>query len=184
MHAKSHAYDQLSVNGCFILETALGYLCSGLPWPLVEALLTLVSCDRLRAIQDRRRPAYAPAWEGESEPRVRAGIGKLRPFDRVGARACGFTASLAWGPAAFPAFSVAGPSQGKPPSELGFSGVLRMPPKPAGRHWGTTPGQNFIYVHLNRVIEEYEMRQPQVRAPRLAQTVWKAPQAETPVCRQ
>src|SRR5438874_9533752 len=22
-------------------------------------------------------------------------------------------------------------------------------------HWGTTPGQNFIYVHLNRVINEY-----------------------------
>src|ERR1700692_1854069 len=22
-------------------------------------------------------------------------------------------------------------------------------------HWGTTPGQNFIYVHLNRVIKEY-----------------------------
>ena len=21
-------------------------------------------------------------------------------------------------------------------------------------HWGTTPGQNFIYVHLNRVIKE------------------------------
>jgi xylulose-5-phosphate/fructose-6-phosphate phosphoketolase len=21
-------------------------------------------------------------------------------------------------------------------------------------HWGTTPGQNFIYVHLNRVIQE------------------------------
>jgi len=23
-------------------------------------------------------------------------------------------------------------------------------------HWGTTPGQNFIYVHLNRVIKKYE----------------------------
>src|SRR5689334_6314816 len=22
-------------------------------------------------------------------------------------------------------------------------------------HWGTTPGQNFIYVHLNRIIREY-----------------------------
>ena len=21
-------------------------------------------------------------------------------------------------------------------------------------HWGTTPGQNFVYVHLNRVIKE------------------------------
>src|SRR3954451_18774437 len=24
-------------------------------------------------------------------------------------------------------------------------------------HWGTTPGQNFIYVHLNRLINEYDL---------------------------
>src|ERR1700692_2194320 len=24
-------------------------------------------------------------------------------------------------------------------------------------HWGTTPGQNFIYVHLNRVIKEHDL---------------------------
>jgi xylulose-5-phosphate/fructose-6-phosphate phosphoketolase len=24
-------------------------------------------------------------------------------------------------------------------------------------HWGTTPGQNFIYVHLNRVIKHYDL---------------------------
>jgi xylulose-5-phosphate/fructose-6-phosphate phosphoketolase len=24
-------------------------------------------------------------------------------------------------------------------------------------HWGTTPGQNFIYTHLNRVIKKYEL---------------------------
>jgi xylulose-5-phosphate/fructose-6-phosphate phosphoketolase len=24
-------------------------------------------------------------------------------------------------------------------------------------HWGTTPGQNFIYVHLNRVINKYDL---------------------------
>src|SRR5438045_2882372 len=24
-------------------------------------------------------------------------------------------------------------------------------------HWGTTPGQNFIYVHLNRVIREFDL---------------------------
>ena len=24
-------------------------------------------------------------------------------------------------------------------------------------HWGTTPGQNFIYAHLNRVIKKYEL---------------------------
>ena len=24
-------------------------------------------------------------------------------------------------------------------------------------HWGTTPGQSFIYVHLNRVIKKYDL---------------------------
>jgi xylulose-5-phosphate/fructose-6-phosphate phosphoketolase len=24
-------------------------------------------------------------------------------------------------------------------------------------HWGTTPGQNFIYVHLNRAINKYDL---------------------------
>src|SRR5581483_12197944 len=24
-------------------------------------------------------------------------------------------------------------------------------------HWGTTPGQNFIYVHLNRAIKEHDL---------------------------
>ena len=24
-------------------------------------------------------------------------------------------------------------------------------------HWGTTPGQNFIYVHLNRTIRQYDL---------------------------
>src|SRR3972149_8255302 len=24
-------------------------------------------------------------------------------------------------------------------------------------HWGTTPGLNFIYVHLNRVINEHDL---------------------------
>ncbi|MEL0623961.1 phosphoketolase family protein [Marinomonas arenicola] len=24
-------------------------------------------------------------------------------------------------------------------------------------HWGTTPGQNFIYVHLNRIIKQYDL---------------------------
>src|SRR3954447_24831766 len=24
-------------------------------------------------------------------------------------------------------------------------------------HWGTTPGQNFIYVHLNRAIKQYDL---------------------------
>src|SRR4030081_272499 len=24
-------------------------------------------------------------------------------------------------------------------------------------HWGTTPGQNFIYAHLNRIIKKYDL---------------------------
>src|SRR5215469_15720929 len=24
-------------------------------------------------------------------------------------------------------------------------------------HWGTTPGQNFVYVHLNRAIKKYDL---------------------------
>ncbi len=24
-------------------------------------------------------------------------------------------------------------------------------------HWGTVPGQNLIYVHLNRVIKQYDL---------------------------
>ena len=33
---------------------------------------------------------------------------------------------------------------------LAFDHVKRM----LLGHWGTTPGQNFIYVHLNRVIKK------------------------------
>ena len=32
-------------------------------------------------------------------------------------------------------------------------------------HWGTTPGQNFIYAHLNRVIEQYELDMIYVSGP-------------------
>jgi xylulose-5-phosphate/fructose-6-phosphate phosphoketolase len=41
--------------------------------------------------------------------------------------------------------------------------LLREPLAPAHikprllGHWGTTPGQNFIYVHLNRAITEYDL---------------------------
>jgi xylulose-5-phosphate/fructose-6-phosphate phosphoketolase len=41
--------------------------------------------------------------------------------------------------------------------------LLRRPLAPADvkprllGHWGTTPGQNFIYVHLNRVIRKYDL---------------------------
>jgi xylulose-5-phosphate/fructose-6-phosphate phosphoketolase len=32
-------------------------------------------------------------------------------------------------------------------------------------HWGTTPGQNFIYVHLNRVITEHDLNMFYVAGP-------------------
>ena len=32
-------------------------------------------------------------------------------------------------------------------------------------HWGTTPGQNFIYVHLNRVIKMYDLNMFYVAGP-------------------
>ena len=41
--------------------------------------------------------------------------------------------------------------------------LLREPLRPAHikarllGHWGTTPGQNFIYVHLNRAIVEHDL---------------------------
>ena len=32
-------------------------------------------------------------------------------------------------------------------------------------HWGTTPGLNFIYVHLNRAIKEYDLSMIYVAGP-------------------
>jgi xylulose-5-phosphate/fructose-6-phosphate phosphoketolase len=32
-------------------------------------------------------------------------------------------------------------------------------------HWGTTPGQNFIYMHLNRVIKKYDLDMIYVSGP-------------------
>jgi xylulose-5-phosphate/fructose-6-phosphate phosphoketolase len=32
-------------------------------------------------------------------------------------------------------------------------------------HWGTTPGQNFIYVHLNRVIRQYDLNMIYISGP-------------------
>ena len=32
-------------------------------------------------------------------------------------------------------------------------------------HWGTTPGQNFIYAHLNRVIRQHELEMIYVAGP-------------------
>jgi xylulose-5-phosphate/fructose-6-phosphate phosphoketolase len=32
-------------------------------------------------------------------------------------------------------------------------------------HWGTTPGQNFIYTHLNRIIKQYDLNMIYVSGP-------------------
>ena len=37
-------------------------------------------------------------------------------------------------------------------------------PKVVG-HWGTTPGQNFIYAHLNRVIKKYDLNMIYISGP-------------------
>jgi xylulose-5-phosphate/fructose-6-phosphate phosphoketolase len=49
--------------------------------------------------------------------------------------------------------------------------LLREPLKPAHikprllGHWGTTPGQNFIYVHLNRIIRQHDLDMIYVAGP-------------------
>src|SRR5580698_1472777 len=32
-------------------------------------------------------------------------------------------------------------------------------------HWGTTPGQNFVYVHVNRIIQEYDLNMIYISGP-------------------
>ena len=32
-------------------------------------------------------------------------------------------------------------------------------------HWGTTPGLNFIYVHLNRIIKEHDLNMIYITGP-------------------
>tara|TARA_R110002049_G_scaffold218843_1_gene390473 strand:+ start:8732 stop:11116 length:2385 start_codon:yes stop_codon:yes gene_type:complete len=49
--------------------------------------------------------------------------------------------------------------------------LMRKPLKPEHikpmllGHWGTTPGQNFIYVHLNRIIKKYDLNMIYVSGP-------------------
>ncbi len=49
--------------------------------------------------------------------------------------------------------------------------LLRVPLEPRHikprllGHWGTTPGQNFIYVHLNRVIRQYGLEMIYIAGP-------------------
>jgi xylulose-5-phosphate/fructose-6-phosphate phosphoketolase len=32
-------------------------------------------------------------------------------------------------------------------------------------HWGTTPGQNFVYVHVNRIIQDYDLNMIYISGP-------------------
>jgi len=49
--------------------------------------------------------------------------------------------------------------------------LLREPLKPEQikprllGHWGTTPGQNFIYVHLNRIIQQHDLNMIYISGP-------------------
>jgi xylulose-5-phosphate/fructose-6-phosphate phosphoketolase len=43
-------------------------------------------------------------------------------------------------------------------------------------HWGTTPGQNFIYTHLNRIIKEYDVNMVYMSGPDMgARPSWAVP---------
>jgi xylulose-5-phosphate/fructose-6-phosphate phosphoketolase len=42
--------------------------------------------------------------------------------------------------------------------------VAHIKPRQLG-HWGTTPGQNFIYVHLNRIIKKFDLNMFYISGP-------------------
>ena len=52
-------------------------------------------------------------------------------------------------------------------------------------HWGTTPGLNFIYVHLNRVIKQHDLNVIYITGPGHGgpgwwpTRIWKAPTASS-----
>ena len=51
-------------------------------------------------------------------------------------------------------------------------------------HWGTTPGQNFIYVHLNRVIKKYDLDMIYIAGPgTAARRWWPIPISKAPTAR-
>ena len=47
-------------------------------------------------------------------------------------------------------------------------------------HWGTTPGLNFIYVHLNRVIKKHDLDMIYIIGPGHGGPVWW----RTPILRE
>jgi phosphoketolase len=50
-------------------------------------------------------------------------------------------------------------------------------------HWGTTPGQNFIYAHLNRVITKYDLDMIYVSGPGHGGQAGAAPSGSSCRCR-
>jgi xylulose-5-phosphate/fructose-6-phosphate phosphoketolase len=51
-------------------------------------------------------------------------------------------------------------------------------------HWGTTPGQNFIYVHLNRVIKKYDLDMIYISGPvTAARRLWATSTSKGPGAR-
>ena len=62
-------------------------------------------------------------------------------------------------------------------------GTAEVAPReaPGGRALGNVPGQNFIYVHLNRVIKKYDLNMFYIAGPGhggpalVATSTWKAP---------
>ena len=48
-------------------------------------------------------------------------------------------------------------------------------------HWGTTPGLNFIYVHLNRVIKEQDLNMIYIAGPgHGGPGLWRTPISKAP----
>jgi xylulose-5-phosphate/fructose-6-phosphate phosphoketolase len=41
-------------------------------------------------------------------------------------------------------------------------------------HWGTVQGQNFIYVHLNRVIKKFDLNMFYIAGPATGERRWSA----------
>ena len=51
-------------------------------------------------------------------------------------------------------------------------------------HWGTTPGLNFIYVHLNRVIKQHDLDMIYITGPgHGGPASWPTPTSKAPTAR-
>ena len=51
-------------------------------------------------------------------------------------------------------------------------------------HWGTTPGLNFIYAHLNRLIKKHGLDMIYVTGPDMAVRAWsRMPISKAPIAR-